>query len=633
MANIAGNPLDPEERSEDLIAHVDTLEKGFTSEFADWDAQHYPSAEDYFEWTYAEIIRTLHLIEEEKFKNNANQPLKSKYEALWARAVGLLGRSVDHVKKVDVGLRPVHKRLLADMLRLASTQYTSGANGLSMHLISMGNQLHQIWPPAREAWVEDGTDLKPDEDFERLYEAFSSLQDIGSYDLYVKNSWIHLNMACRALHIPEHKSLPDPDFFRNETRPTYVDYSCTSEEFLYGKGDRPGILSVKKILGGPLTAEEHGNIKEAAKKREKKRGNKRRAGKQAGREERGPKRARTQAGYTMTRLNAAADVENILRDSKYPGIDTPDAARIITPTCKNRENMLGAYRKDLRRIANAIYKVKFGLPTTTAKLPQTPAQRTTWLQSAATEINSTRAMVNIYIGSINSPAKAKQLRLAAYRLKLARAMYTLGLLSGEPSASPAEIRDGLQARLDDWILHEQAFNAADRFQLSSRMKQATADTLRANIQERDDNITRWREMRGDLGNQPAPNKNNHRGNGGNEAPPADDDNDGEDDDDANTADEGGEDEEGIPWLTDEEIERATIMLNGVLIPRKPKSSNWLPIYKDVTDPFAAGGPPNHDQLPLGSVWERLQYMWVITHWRFYQLRHLEFDDDDGDEGA
>ncbi|KAI3318518.1 hypothetical protein HD806DRAFT_511882 [Xylariaceae sp. AK1471] len=615
---MAEHPQTLQERLNNLITVVDRLEEGFSSEFADWESKNLPSAEDYFEWTYSEIIRTLRRITDEKFKDNADPTLKSSFDALFARAVGLLSRSVEHVRKVNVSLGPLHKRLLADMFRLAETQYCSGLNGLSMHLISMGNQLRQIWPPAREAWEEDGTDLKPDEEFERVYEAFENLENTGQYDLYSRDSWLQLKAACRALHIPEREALPGQDFFHNETRPTYVDYSCTSKEFLYGIGGRPGILSIKRRLGGPLTVEEEEKIKEAAQKRGKKRRARNRARKEVG----GSKRARTQLGYTMTRVNAAADVEDILRDSKYPDMATPTAERLVTPTCKNHEHILKAYGKDLRGIVNAIYKVKFNLPTSTAKLPQTPAERNTWLKRATTDINSTRAMVNMYIGSTNSPAKAKKLRLAAYRLKLTRAIYMLGLLSGEPSASPAEIKNGLQARLDDWILHEQAWNAADRFQISRRLKQETLNALQANIQERDNNINRWRRMRDDLDNQPPPENTNVPDNGVEEVPREE-----EDDDDEN-----GEEEEGLPWLTDEEIRNATSLLDGVLVPRKPKASGSFPAYKEVTDPFAAGGPPDHDQLPLGSVWGRLQHMWVMTHWRFYQLRNLELEDEAVEDG-
>ncbi|KAJ8122401.1 hypothetical protein ONZ43_g1394 [Nemania bipapillata] len=172
----------------------------------------------------------------------------------------------------------------------------------------------------------------------------------------------------------------------------------------------------------------------------------------------------------MTRVNAAADIEDILRDSKYTelrggDVNRPDSHRLVTPTVEIRKTTLVPYREDLRRIIEQIFKRKFGTPTNTAKLPQTSSDRSDWLARATREIDSARAAVHELIDVARSPAQAKLLRLAAYRLKLARAIHTVGLLSGKPAADETEIQEALRERLRDWILHERAWNAAENLTL------------------------------------------------------------------------------------------------------------------------------------------------------------------------
>ncbi|KAI8945771.1 hypothetical protein F4801DRAFT_567188 [Xylaria longipes] len=440
---VAHVSLTPQQRLANRTADVKRLEAIFASEFAQWKGLNFPSAVHCFQSSYAEVIDTLDRISAENLMGDADAELQPNLKALFRRSVRLLSRSVRYAKKVNVALRPVHKLLLSDVLRLNRRHDLNGVNGLLRHIVKMNSQLAAIRPPAREAWTEDGGDLKPDEEFDAVFHRFRALdkqltrRTQDDYELYARQSWILLLDACKTLHIPEIEAQPGKDFFNNETRPTYVDYPQRSKECLYGRGKRPGILSVKSNLGGPLREKQAKGINKA-KKRE------------AEPVTQGAnKRPRNESGYSMTIVNATADLEDVLRDSQFwspkdENIARPGHERLVTPTCENRRPLLVAYREELKAIADGLYKKKFKTPLSRDMLPKTDGDRTNWLKTATTEIRTSRASVNFYMDDAGSPAKAKQLRLAAYRLKLARALYMVGLLSGTPAASRAEIRTALR---------------------------------------------------------------------------------------------------------------------------------------------------------------------------------------------
>ncbi|TGJ80479.1 hypothetical protein E0Z10_g8284 [Xylaria hypoxylon] len=587
------------------------------------------------------------------------------------------------------------------------------------------------------------------------------------HELYVGESFELLERALRALCLPEHEAYPRDDFFHNETRPTFVEYPYGSKEFLYGRGSRPGILHIKSKLGSPLTDTQKKKLsnlskeetKEAVKqkfdtvkkkpvwgvtgekfkqinqkttenkstkiKEQKKventkmevKGEEKTKEKTKGNEEgkgnkkrpkndksKSSKKPRTSWGYTMTTVNAAADVEDMLRVSKYKHLRDwdaarPDSNRLITPTVEIRKTTLVAYRDDLRRIIDEVYKRKFGMPTNKAKLPQTASEREAWLELADREMILVRARVDELFETATTPTKAKQLRLAAYRLKLIRSLHTLGLLSGEPATSAEEIREGLQDRLEDWILYEEAWNASELVTLDRQgITQELWDTIKAQVNERAGNVTRWADMYDELAKGSVPGEGGKGEKGQTfedndsdssssssdeeeeeEEEEEDDEDNEEEEDDEDNEEEGEkeendemdideekkeEEEEEVPnspgvttvpageiFLTAEEISNGQFILYNALHPKLPNAGDYLldwreerrrrrwfqamaiakltgkPVpawtHKAPFDPFAAGGPPGWEGLPIETVWDRFQYMWVLTNWRFFQLRELE----------
>ncbi|KAJ3569372.1 hypothetical protein NPX13_g6109 [Xylaria arbuscula] len=615
-----------------LVAAVDRLENSFASRFANWDQLNLPSAAHYFQQSYVEAIRTLRRISEEQWKENSDPVLKLHLELLFKRTVALLPLSIEYAKEARNNLRPVHKALLSNVQELGERHDVTGTNGLAIHIIRMYKQLDDIWPPAREAWVDSGLDLKPDAEFDNIYEDFCLLyreqrHSQGDHERYARQSSRLLVKALEALHLPESQLDLDDSFFKNETRPTYVSFPCNSKEFLYGIGKRPGILSVKARLGGPLTADQQSSLESAAKMSNQKSLPKH------------PRNPGVGKDYKMDQSNAIADFQDALHDSEAlnPGhrhIARP-GAELITPTWGIRKEILIPYRQELEAIAERIYK-EFKMPVDQAQLPKSPDQRVNWIQPIAEEIKNTRASINHHMKYDNTSNKAKSLRLAAYKLKLLRAVFMIGLFSGIPRALPPNVQNALGARLDDWILHEQAWVAGDRHIMAhGEMDKKVLDELQQDIAGREANIARWTEMKDQMTGDSVTSQRV----------------DGSHDSGIDVVSPPEVPEDTDPVLDDDTIRSATILLKSVLRPTIPDAGDYVldvreerrrrrwyekvalarltgdsaPQWtcKRVVDPFTAGGPPQWEHLPRQGYWECLQFMWIMTHWRFYQLRELE----------
>ncbi|KAI1739106.1 hypothetical protein F4680DRAFT_422870 [Xylaria scruposa] len=735
-------PKGPSERLKDLTDRVQGVEAVFKAKIASKSGSSDPQ---HFLRTYTETIDAMELIRAESYKDDADAKLKPDLDSLFQRVMKLLSTAVRHVYFVREKLTPVHKELLKLVLRINNTPDINN-DGLTRHQIEMGDRLTKIRPPAEEAWTDDGQNLLHNHEFNRKYKEFCNLKRDARiaqtrHEMYATRSWQLLQSAFRELDIPVIKIYPTGDFFDNDTRWTFLDYPYGSHEYLYGKGRRPGMIALKEVLGGTatdaetkkgfVTAYTKRNTKEMfepaskpieeSKEQDKEKSppnkNKRNSTDDVSPK---PKKPRTGSseGYTMNIVNAAADIEDCLRDSKFTSVqeddvDRPGSERLQTPTVETRRTTLVAYHEDLISIIDQVYKRRFGLPTSRSKLPQTAAARGAWLTLAKKELVSARAAVSSFIDSATTPAKAKKLRLAAYKLKLVRAMYTAGLLSGEPAASAEDIQEGLIGRLDDWILHEEAWNVAEKTILGrSAITQDTYDLINGQIDERDANIARWKGLRDEVekgpgggdDDEPVPGLDIFIDEDDKKPPPpykggegqeeyefnedeinADDDLEVKKPDDTETVStsdpevqndevkgEGSgakvqeEDEETQkkkkgkgkepedPYanvLVDQEIKNGRILLNNVLFPKRPDAGPYLLDWREErrrrtwyekaaqaklagkstppwnhlppADIFEAGGPPGYDKNPRKTRWQRLQYMIVLTYWRFYQLRLLE----------
>ena len=723
---------------------------------------------------YLSILNVLYSARKEEYREDVVGDLKDDLKNIFERIYRLLDWSALYVAKCDVRLTPVHKELHEAAIEFA--RKADHRDELFRHTMQMNERLDRIRPSVAIAWNADGSDFKPSDEFEAIYQQFEQLEkDPNNFqqeqERYVYKSYDLLQCALRALRLPEYFADPEEEednFFYNETRPTYVEFPYGSDEFLYGFDRRRGILEVRAILGalpreqelkvnwthklakihfksqlprGLAQAEKtplEAKAVESRKRSKKgtslgptppstKKGHKKRPaeaesskgkgkGKAKASRSRAPKRPRTGWGYTMTLVNAAADVEDILRDNQYksvkdPEVRRPDSDRLVTPTVEIRKDLMVRYYGDYRAIVDELYKRKFGNPTSTDKLPQSAEERKAWLERGEKELRLARNSVKLAMNDATTNAKAKELRLEAYRLKLCRAIYTLGLLSGSPAASDEEIENGLKERLLDWILYEEAWNASELVNLQRQgTSQELFDTIIGHIDERVDNIQQWLEMLEEL-DEGGP----VAGRGGDDAddgddPLADDDEEleeeevvevmEEEEEEEEAEEEEGEEEEdedvdeedvygldpddedvyvedadeddadalitgasssspssqpsapkGIV-LTHEEIIKAEQVLHQALNPQwRPDAGDYLldareegrrrrwfaamadakianrPIprwtHRKPFDIFADGGPPGWRDMPKDTMWDRMQYMWVLTYWRFWQLRELD----------
>lgn len=256
----ANPPKTPRERLEDLTGRVQNIEAAFQVQFAQWSKKDLRNAAEHFLWAYTETIHAMELIRAENYKADVDPSLAPDLASLFQRVIKLLHEAVEYVKVAKQKLTPVHKGLLNNVLRINNTHDINN-DGLNMHQIKMGNQLSKIRPPNRAAWTKDGKDLKPDSEFDRVYQDFCDLKrDTGSsqtrHEMYATRSWKLLESGFLALHLPVGEVYPDEDFFDNDARWTFVDYPYGSDEFLYGKNGRPGMLVLKDKIGGILTKSE-----------------------------------------------------------------------------------------------------------------------------------------------------------------------------------------------------------------------------------------------------------------------------------------------------------------------------------------------------------------------------------------
>ncbi|KAI0186335.1 hypothetical protein EV127DRAFT_439091 [Xylaria flabelliformis] len=719
----AAPPKGPSERLKDLTDRVEDLEAVYKTKIG---GKNPTRDERLFLQIYKKTIHAMELIRAKSSEDDADPELKPDLDRLFKRVMGLLSRAAAFVNNEREIFTPIHKKLLKLVLRMNKTP-DANSDGVLRYQIEMGNILMKFRPEYEEAWKDDGQDLKRNRKFERRYKEFCNLErdtQIAQtrHEFYAMRSWQLLQDAFRESEIPVIEIMPFDNFFDNDIRWTFVDYPYGSHEYLYGKDGRPGMVGLKEQLGGHSTNREReigfvmlecdgttekipieGPVEESEKQdKEKNPPNNNKRNPTDDVVNPNPKKSRTGssgAGYTMSIVNAAADIEDCLRDSKFTSVqeeedvDRPGWERLQTPTVETRRTTLVSYHEDLLSIVDQVYKRRFGLPAARSKLPQTAAARGSWLTRANKELVSAREEVNSFINSATTPAKAKKLRLAAYKLKLLRALYTVGLLSGNPAASAEEIQEGLIGRLDDWILHEEAWNVAEKTILGrSAITQETYDIINSQIEERDANIARWKGLRdevekgpgGGYDDEPAARldtfmkKNNNK-------PPSPDKEDeeqgeyefGEDeinaDDDLDDNNKKSDDTEMTnasdlevpndqvqdkepedPYdkvLTDQEIKNGMILLYNVLFPKKPDGGPYLLDYKEewrrrawytkaaqaelagkpqpprnhlpITDIFEAGGPPGYEKNPRKTRWQRLQWMIVLTYWRFYQLRLME----------
>ncbi|KAH9991315.1 hypothetical protein F4779DRAFT_609681 [Xylariaceae sp. FL0662B] len=688
------------------LARIQKIDEIFSDGLNNYDAVGYNSPALYFVYVvYPDIIEVVRGVSTEFGRSDANDEIKG----LFSPAINLLHRSRQFAESVGDSLTELVGVVCKHLDTLAYAPFVSlRIREFTDHILGMHRILEKCWPEPEELWRRN--DIKNNKGFEEIHREFLDLErwpedfEISrraiicrSHQL-LKNALISLNLRPTLVRIEPH------DLFDSTKRPTFVDFSCTSEEFLYGKGERPGILSFKQRFGGLLTDDERAKVKEASKIKEvsktkessKTKGTSKTKGasktkgesktKGASKKRPGPakasknvKKPRKANGYTMDLDDVDADIDDIYNDAQFMGVrKRPNLNKLVTPTCENRPDTLKNYRNELRNelqeCRDRFYK------------PENYSANRTYIRTTKLmneEITRLRKEAKRK-GDSNGNRQIKEARLAVFRLRFVRSLHLRLTLASTPPPSAEQRKQALRERLNDWILYEDTWNQADR-KARNRIGISKTSLKFYNdyISQRNANISRWQEILEEM-DQEAPEDNesgdddenesedddeneeddedgdnNDDGDGnedGDDDENGEDDGDGEDDED----DEDGEAEEaeeeppaGEVQDSDFDVLDAAATLDRILYPRlpsrnvyvnegfemrrekrrreaalalvlkKPMPEDLKPEPKKELDYFlATGGPPDFDQLPSGTVFERLVRMIVQTHWRCLMVKDM-----------
>ncbi|KAI0130755.1 hypothetical protein F4814DRAFT_403563 [Daldinia grandis] len=621
--------------TESLNTRLERIEAAGLYGFTDFTTAGFHETAPYFISLYTSLIRLLGEIAREMFKQGVNAD-----RGLFNRAVGFLDVCYDFVRDSAEDLvksKNFHYKLWTRLEDFSSQPFTSFNPNISRHITKMSYLAADIAPPAAASWVDEG--LPEHKRFVRAYNEFVELEkkplrnDQDRRDLIYFSQEI-LDQALLGLRMPMVAIAIHQELFREGARPTYIDYPPDSEEWLYGLGKRPGVLDLKLQLGGKLTPEEEEKKKQAQQPPRKR-------PPPPGPKQPTPKRSRILENYTITMDNVDADIEDVYSDAAFMDIsERPAQERLLNPTVENREDTLNTYApefsKRLRLCRRNYYRPEAP--------PSSQERRDQILRQMESDIPRLRTEIHGKSEIITSPAKLKEARVTAYTLKFVRSLYTKLVLSSTPEPSSDRLNQALRDRLDDWILYEQAWNAADERAINnSRTMNTRKIWLMRYVDARNENIDKWWILRDQVDAQINSQANREAAAGNNETQeepggPAT----------PETTKQTKEPEQVVKrtpvyWVEprksgttvffDERAERrredrararAKERLMG---PPQPGQSYSNEAQYTLEDELSAklvisfpsqGGPPKFEEIPKETIYDKIIYVLVMTHWRFYQ---------------
>ncbi|KAI0121647.1 hypothetical protein BJ170DRAFT_643682 [Xylariales sp. AK1849] len=429
--------------------------------------------------------------------------------------------------------------------------------------------------------------------FDRVYQSFLDLRQ-GSrpkqrqqvQDL-VRTSQRLLRDAFQALSLDDALATPPPELFSEDRRPTYIDYPPTSLPFIYGAGHRRGTLALLRSLGGTVTSElqatEDALRKEESAKRKK----------HPTEPTPEPKRPKgtPHAIDNYTLEHADADIQR-LRYEAGIAKDEPDT-EIPTMTLGIPDATLDNYQADFRAVIRN-YRLEYQEALAVTR----KAEARNLTGRLSDDIEEARERIREYrTDHPTSTYYNKQARIEAFRLKYLRSLCVRVAIA--TSSRPAH---AVRRRYRDWITYERAWNTADELVIQRRRangKQATNNAYQERVTQRNANIADWTRQL--------------RAHGQQSAEPGQDD---------PIPAESGPDE-GTALVG---IDFGSVNLQDLLGADAPDggiaAANGTETRLTLAANFAHGGPPHHDEHPLDTVYHRLQYMIIITHWRCLQARPL-----------
>ncbi|KAI1406940.1 hypothetical protein F5Y13DRAFT_207138 [Hypoxylon sp. FL1857] len=586
-------------------------------------------------------------------------------EALFKRGVGLLKNFYQYArdsKSVLAAHKDIHYKLWNRINDLATKPFGAFDLNIRRHVYRMTLLAMELEPPYSSFW-KDG-DLTDHKRFREEYQNFLNISDEYLYDDVERRNWVletqrRVEKAIVALRLVTATIKSQVNWTDDTTRPTYVDYPCTSDEYLYGEGKRPGVLSLKLRLGGSVTPEEREKMNEA---KAKKSPNKRPASESKEPEpEPKTKKPRHPTSYTMTMENVDADIDEIYNDATYQRSNPrPPRHLVVTPITTIREGTLQNYRTELgvmiRQCRNDYFRGD--------KVPGTQERKERMLISMDARIQSLRDYARGGGSRWHGFGPLKISKVTAYQVRLLRSLYMKVLLSLDPPASTERLKRALMDRLDDWILFEEIWNEGDHRSLHfPRLGPVLRAGLRENIEARDANIKKWATMLSRMRNTPGleelkEESTEIKEESSEPEEPAEPEKEPEKE--AEEPEKPAEPPK-YPWMKSKPGDA----LNWCLEPRKPGKTVYVSwkidtrqeerarariadrnegFLKDGEGPelkklearyaeedaasdkvaaaLAQKGPPEYEKIPRNTVFERLMYMIIIFHWRLFQTRSI-----------
>ncbi|KAI1471743.1 uncharacterized protein F4812DRAFT_415265 [Daldinia caldariorum] len=667
--------------AESLATRFERIENAGLYGFTDYEASGFHHAAPYFLHLYTQLIQLIGETTAEMHKAGGENE-----KDLFNRGVTFLETCHEFVRDNAADLmkfKEFHYKLWVRLEDFSSHGWTSYDGRISRHITRIALLLGRNTPPPAQSW--EGDTLPSHRRFLRAYDKFMKLdnrplrndQDRRTLMMFSQDI---LNQALLGLRMPRVYLDIQTELFREGARPTYIDFPYGSDEWLYGLGKRPGVLELRRKIGGPLTPEQEERIKEAKAYKEPKvpkvpkeptepkqsttNSKKRPAPVEPIEIQPGPKRPRISDKYTITIDNVEADLQDIYYTAAFLNItEGPNVERLLNPTVGNREETLVAYKPEFSKVLRQ-YRLNLFRPEDP---PARQQQRDLLLRQMDNEIPRLRAEIHKRSDMVTSAVKLKEARVAAFALKFIRTLYMKLLLASDPPPSTQRMRQALRDRLDDWILHEQAWNAADERAIKNPR---TADSrkvwLMRYVDSRNENIERWWTLRDQLdgrirdedirqevealsesseeeqeGEEPVPAPAPAEGKKPEEKQPVE----GEAGKPAEEPEEKAEEPEKPPpfyWLhprkptepvfADERAERRreerfrARCREELLGPPEPGQSYLdLERYRledEASAKLAAafpehGGPPGFESIPRDTVYDKIMYMLVLSHWRYF----------------
>ncbi|KAK8859177.1 hypothetical protein PGQ11_009911 [Apiospora arundinis] len=599
--------------------------------------------------------------------DNGERKENEKVNVMFDRMVEAMNMTPETLFRGSINSQPEKRewmpQLLKELERFRAVPWLRwrGNNAFVKHLDLMATFRRKNWPLNAAAWK--GGKLLDGCDFDKTFAEFLELGEEPAPTnrqegkLLVHHSISLTLQAARDLLINlEPINIPVENLLNEETRPTPVDTPFDHPLFERGTESRPGALAMKAYLSGtvelsksrypldgkssyagekrdfgvfadmkPVESQEDEDAKRQAigsgkKGKNAKAPTKKKLHSKAGL---GPVSSPDNSFYDYTVKDADRDIENLRTMANGEDLSGEDEG--VTPVWLLPSDVLQKYRPTLRAELDKAGWEELAEPGQAAR-PENIAKTLQELEWIIDESNADVRAALEGAMKLTYP-RLKTLKCTVFALRYARSLHMRLLLAARPSDDLLQARAD---RLEDWILHEEVWNAAHRFSLS-KTKATNKDRprLKKEIQMREANIANWRaqitalEKALDTKQQADDDAAAAVKEAMKHGEKADSDNNSSQvSAKAAIAKSAVQDKKKKKGEKETKTTEAPtrLVLDPFRYMVRAGGRGFSPrTVKRSTQPeftvFAEGGPPGYEKLPKGDTYQKLQYMIILTFWR------------------